>query len=88
VIQKLWSQPADIQFAQKVYREALLGLERLPIAFLLIALVASMGVAYTIQRGLKLQLNWPLKLLLVPLCLFSVWVLAPQGVLPYIYFDF
>jgi alginate O-acetyltransferase complex protein AlgI len=47
-----------------------------------------MGIAYSIQRGLKLQLNWPLKLLLVPLSLFTVWLLAPTGGLPYIYFDF
>ena len=87
VIQKLWGHPADIQFAQKVYVEAI-GLGRFQIGLLLGALVASMAVVYSIQRGLKLQLNWSLKLLLVPLCLFSVWVLAPQGGLPYIYFDF
>ncbi len=86
-IQKLWGYPSDIQFAQKVYIEAI-GLGRFQIALLLAALIASMGIAYSIQRGLKLQLNWPLKLLLVPLCLFTVWVLAPQGGLPYIYFDF
>jgi alginate O-acetyltransferase complex protein AlgI len=86
-IQKLWGHSADIQFAQKVYVEAI-GLGRFQIALLLAALIASMGVAYSIQRGLKLQLNWPLKLLLVPLCLFAVWILAPQGGLPYIYFDF
>src|SRR4028119_161094 len=87
VIQKLWGHPADIQFAQKVYVEAI-GLGRFQIGLLLGALVASMAIVYSIQRGLKLQLNWPLKLLLVPLCLFTVWVLAPQGGLPYIYFDF
>lgn len=87
VIQKLWGHSADSQFVQKVYIEAM-GLRPFAIAFLLAALVASMGIAYTIQRGLKLQLNWPLKLLLVPVCLFAVWVLAPRGVLPYIYFDF
>lgn len=86
-IQKLWGDTGDIQFAQKVYIEAI-GLGRSQIAVLLAALMASMGVVYCIQRGLKLQLNWPLKLLLVPLCLFAVWVLAPEGGLPYIYFDF
>jgi alginate O-acetyltransferase complex protein AlgI len=85
--QNLWGHSADIQFAQKVYVEAL-GLERFQIALLLATLVASMGLVFVIQRGLKLQLNWPLKLLLVPLCLFSVWVLAPQGGLRYIYWDF
>lgn len=88
VIQKLWGHPADIQFAQKVYTEVI-GLGRIPIALLLVALVTSMGCVYIIQRSLKLQLNWPLKLLLVPLCLYTVWLLAPNvGVLPYIYFDF
>ncbi len=87
VIQKLWGHSADIQFAQKVYVEVT-GLGRFPVALLLVALVASMGVVYSIQRGLKLQLNWPLKLLLVPLCLFAVCLFAPKGGLPYIYFDF
>jgi alginate O-acetyltransferase complex protein AlgI len=86
-IQNLWGHSADVQFAQKVYVEVL-GLGRFQIALLLAALVALMSLVYSIQRGLKLQLNWPLKLLLVPLCLFAVWVLAPEGGLPYIYFDF
>mgnify|MGYP005848058093 CR=1 FL=1 len=87
VIQKLWGYPADIQFSQKVYVEAI-GLGRIEIALLLSVLIASMFFVYSIQRVLKLQLNWPLKLLLVPVCLFAVWILAPEGVLPYIYFDF
>lgn len=88
VLRNLWGHSADIQFAQKVYIEAL-GLERFQIALLLATLFASMGLVFFIQRELKLQLNWPLKLLLVPLCLFSVWVLAPNtGLQPYIYFDF
>lgn len=87
VIQNLWGHSADIQFAQKVYVETL-GLGRLEIALLLAALVVSMGIAYTIQKGLKLQLNWPLKLVLVPMCLLVVGVFAPEGGLPYIYFDF
>ena len=87
VIQNLWGHPADIQFAQKVYVEAI-GLDRFQIGLILAALMGSMAIVYSIQRGLKLQLNWPLKLLLVPLCLFTVWVLAPEGGLSYIYFDF
>jgi alginate O-acetyltransferase complex protein AlgI len=47
-----------------------------------------MFLVYAVHRGLKLQLNWPLKLLLVPLCFYIVWIFAPQGGLPYIYFDF
>lgn len=84
----LWGHSADIQFAQKVYIDAM-GIGRTQIALLLVALIAVMFAIYSIQRGLKLQLNWPLKLLLVPVCLFGVWVLAPNlGGLPYIYFDF
>ncbi len=51
-------------------------------------LVTLMGIAYTFDRVLKVQLNWPVKLLLVPACFFAVWLLAPAGALPYIYFDF
>lgn len=87
VVQHLWGHNADIQFAQKVYGEAI-RLDQFQLSLLLIFLVALMGVAYIVQRGLKLQLNWPLKLLLVPMCLYTVWVLAPTGGSPFIYFDF
>lgn len=87
VIQRLWGHPADAQFAAKVYGEAI-GLDQSQLTFLLWILVALMFFVYTVHRGLKLQLNWPVKLLLVPLCLYVVWVFAPQGGLPYIYFDF
>ena len=87
VIRNLWGKPADIQFAENVYLKVF-GLEAVQIALLLGVLVVSMGFIYSIQRGLKLQLNWPVKLLLVPLCLLTVWLLAPEGGLPYIYFDF
>lgn len=87
VIQRLWGHPADAQFAQKVYLETF-GLEPVQIAFLLGILTALMGIAYTFNRVLKLQINWHIKLLLVPACLFAVWLLAPEGSLPYIYFDF
>ncbi|GAC1505797.1 MAG: hypothetical protein NVS2B14_17950 [Chamaesiphon sp.] len=87
VIHHLWNQSADIDFAQKIYGSAI-GMGRTQLALFLAVLMVSMGIIYSIQRGLKLKLNWPLKLLLVPLCLFTVWVLAPQSDLPYIYFDF
>ncbi len=51
-------------------------------------MAVSMAISYVFHRGLKLQINWYLKLLLVPLCLYSVYLLAPQGVTRYIYFDF
>ncbi|NJO67035.1 MAG: MBOAT family protein, partial [Leptolyngbyaceae cyanobacterium RM1_405_57] len=47
-----------------------------------------MAIAYLIQRGLKVQLNWSVKILLVPICLFTAWLLAPNETAPYIYFDF
>lgn len=87
VVQRLWGHSADMQFAQKVYVETF-GLESVQIAFLLCGLTALMGIAYTFNRVLKLQINWHIKLLLVPVCLFAVWLLAPEGALPYIYFDF
>ncbi len=87
VISHLWEHPADVQFAHKVYVEAL-GLERVQLSWMLGALAVAMLVNYTLIRGLKLELNWPLKLMLVPLCLYAVWVFAPEGGLPYIYFDF
>jgi alginate O-acetyltransferase complex protein AlgI len=87
VVQHLWGHAADAQFTQKIYLEGL-KMERPQIALLLWLIVALMGVAYAFNRGLKLQLNWPLKLLLVPISFYLVWLLAPQGSLPYIYFDF
>lgn len=87
VISNLWGHPADVQFAHKVYVEAL-GLERVQLSWMLGALAVGMLVNYTLIRGLKVELNWPVKLMLVPLCLYAVWVFAPEGGLPYIYFDF
>ncbi|MCW6052119.1 MBOAT family protein [Lyngbya sp. CCAP 1446/10] len=86
-ISHLWGHTADVQFANKVYVEAL-GLERVHLTWMLAAVAAAMLGNYALSRGLKLELNWPLKLVLVPLCLYAVWVLAPDGGLPYIYFDF
>ncbi|MBM0741630.1 MBOAT family protein [Phormidium sp. CLA17] len=87
VIQRLGGHAADAQFTQKVYVEAI-GLQPLQISLLLAAIVVLMAIAYFGDRALKLQLNWNVKLMLVPVCLFAVWLLAPQGALPYIYFDF
>jgi alginate O-acetyltransferase complex protein AlgI len=86
VIQRLWGHPADVQFSQKVYAETI-GLEPLQIATLLVLLVALMSISFLLQRVLKLQLNWVLKFALVPICLYAVWLFAPEGT-SYIYFDF
>jgi alginate O-acetyltransferase complex protein AlgI len=87
VFQRLWGHPADIQFATKVYAEAL-QINRPHLAFLLGLIGFGMGIAYLLQRGLKLQINGWMKLVLVPVCLFAAWLLAPNESPPYIYFDF
>lgn len=87
VIQHLWGYTADIQFSQKVYIEAL-SLSQHQISMMLLALASLMTLLYTFNRTLRLQMNWPFKLLLVPVCFYAIWLLAPEGSLPYIYFDF
>lgn len=87
VVQRLIGQSADAQFSQKIYGEAI-GLYPLQISLLLGAIFVGMGFAYLLNRGLKLQLTWHIKLFLIPLCLYAVWVLAPEGGSKYIYFDF
>ncbi len=87
VIGHLWGHPADVQFTQKVYIEAL-DLSQSQLAGILIILAALMFIIYAFRRFLKLEFNWPVKLVFVPLCFYAVWLLAPEGSLPYIYFDF
>lgn len=87
VVQHLWGHAADVQFAQKVYLETL-QIDRLHLTLLLWLLLVGMVLAYFLSRGLKLQLNGAIKILLVPLCLFAAWLLAPNEAPPYIYFDF
>ncbi len=87
VMNHLWGHPADVQFAHKVYVEAL-GLERHNLVILLAAVFGLMMLTTFLNRWLTLELNWAVKLVLVPLCFFTVWLLAPEGGLPYIYFDF
>ncbi|BAZ53349.1 membrane bound O-acyl transferase MBOAT family protein [Nostoc sp. NIES-4103] len=86
VIQHLWGHSGDQQFAQKVYVEAL-NMSQYQLACLLVVLAALMGLVYGFKGRLKLDLNWPVKLVFVPLCLYAVWLLAPQGA-PHIYFAF
>jgi alginate O-acetyltransferase complex protein AlgI len=83
----LWGKTADPQFLSKVYGETLkLTPEQLSMGLSLLFL--GMTIAYLFHRGLKVQINWYLKLLLVPIWLYAVYLLAPQGVTRYIYFDF
>jgi alginate O-acetyltransferase complex protein AlgI len=86
-LQRLWGVPGDAQFAQLVYLESL-GFTYGELAMILWGIVGLMGVAYFFNRGLKLELSWPVKLLLVPIFGFLAWLLAPAETLPYIYFDF
>ncbi len=87
VVQRLWGHQADAQFAQKIYDEAL-QMSRYHLTLMLWALVGAMCIAYFFQRGLKVKLNWVVKLLLVPVCLYLSWLLAPNESPPYIYFEF
>ena len=86
VFRHLWNSTADAQFAEKVYVESL-GLARADLALILLLLSGLMALAYFLEKSLKLKLNWPVELLLVPVCFYVVWLLAPDS-LPYIYFDF
>ncbi|MGA1265267.1 MAG: MBOAT family O-acyltransferase [Prochlorothrix sp.] len=83
----LWGHAADAQFAQKVYLDVS-GLDRGQITLLILLLILAMALVQACRRISRLQLNWPLKLALVPLFLYAVLQFAPQGALPYIYFDF
>ncbi|MBE9198309.1 MULTISPECIES: MBOAT family protein [unclassified Nodularia (in: cyanobacteria)] len=87
VIQHLWGHSADAQFLQKVYVESL-NMNQYQLTSLLVILALFMSIIYAFNSRLKLEFNWPVKLVFVPLCLYSVWLLAPDGSLPYIYFDF
>ncbi|MEJ1933011.1 MBOAT family O-acyltransferase, partial [Nostoc sp. NIES-2111] len=87
VVQHLLGHNADAQFAQKVYVEAL-NTSQSQVSAILFSIVALMGITYVFKGRLKLELNWPIKLVFVPLCLYAVWLFAPEGSLPYIYFDF
>ena len=86
-IRRLWGQPADIQFATKVYNESL-GIAMPEIVALLGLVALGMAIAAACHHSLKIQLGWPMKLMLVPLCFFVAWLLAPSETLPYIYFEF
>lgn len=86
-LQKLWGVPGDVQFAQKVYLESL-GFTYSQLMLLLWGVVGLMGLTYGFNRGLKIEITWPVKLLLVPVFCYLAWLLAPAETLPYIYFDF
>ena len=87
VYQHLFNYNGDVQFLQKVYIEAL-GIDRPYVALLISFILIIMAGIYVVQRRWKMHLNYPVKIVLVPLCLYTVWLFSPEGGLPYIYFDF
>ena len=87
VFSHLWGYARDAQFATKVYVESI-KLTDSQILLTLIALTISMIIAYAFDRLLKLNLNWHLKLVLIPVCLYIVSLLSPAESLAFIYFDF
>jgi alginate O-acetyltransferase complex protein AlgI len=87
VFRHLVGHRADVQFAQKVYVEAL-NMSQSQLSGRLILLALLMTLVYAFKSRIKVEFNWPVKLVFVPLCFYAVWLLAPEGSLPYIYFDF
>ncbi|OKH12494.1 MBOAT family O-acyltransferase [[Limnothrix rosea] IAM M-220] len=87
LLSNFWNHQGDIQFGQKIYFEGL-SMSRSYFVLLLGLTFLGMALAYLIQRRWQLNLNWALKLAFVPLCFYVVWIFAPEGNVPYIYFDF
>jgi alginate O-acetyltransferase complex protein AlgI len=87
VFQHLWGYARDAQFATKVYAENL-KLTDSQILLILVGLTIAMMIAYIFDQLLKLNLNWHLKLALIPVCLYIVSLLSPAESLAFIYFDF
>jgi len=85
-IQRLWGYESDPQFGIKIYVESL-GITIGQIALLMFMILVASLIAYRCDRA-KWQLNWQIKLFLVPLSLFLVSILSPDKKLPFIYFDF
>jgi alginate O-acetyltransferase complex protein AlgI len=87
VLTHLWGQTADSQFAGKL-AAAGISLEHSQLLFYLVGLSLLTGAVYYARRGLKLELGWKLKSILVPVAFYLVWLLVPAQSSPYIYFDF
>ena len=85
-LQRLWGYQSDPQFGVKIYVESL-GITLGQITLLMGGLLLMSLVAYQCDRA-KWQLNWQIKLFLVPISLFLVSILSPDKKLPFIYFDF
>ncbi len=87
VFNHLWDYPRDAGFNAKVYVESL-QLADSQVLLILVSLGIAMIIAYMFDRSLKLNINWHIKLTLIPVCLYLVWLFSPAQSLGYIYFDF
>ncbi|MDV3351262.1 MBOAT family protein [Leptolyngbyaceae cyanobacterium CCMR0082] len=87
VANRFLSQAGDVQFAQKVYLESL-GFSRGGVILILLGVAGIMALLHGFKYRLKLQISWPLKLMLIPAGFYLAWLLAPDQVVPYIYFEF
>ena len=87
VFQHLWGYPRDTQFITKIYVENLKLVDS-QVLLILMGITIAMTIAYIFDRLLKLNLNWHLKLTLIPICLYIVWLLSPTQSFAFIYFDF
>jgi alginate O-acetyltransferase complex protein AlgI len=85
-LQRMWGYESDPQFGVKVYVNSL-GISSGQILLLMSILGGLSWLAYSCDRA-KWQLNWQIKLFLVPVSLFLVSILSPDKKLPFIYFDF
>lgn len=85
-LQRLWGHQSDPQFGVKIYVESL-SITAGQIALIMVGLMLFSLIAYQCDRA-KWQLNWQIKLFLVPISLFLVSILSPEKKLPFIYFDF
>lgn len=87
VSNRFLSQAGDVQFAQKVYLESL-GFSRGGVILILLGVTGIMALLHGFKHRLKLQISWPLKLMFIPAGFYLAWLLAPDQVVPYIYFEF
>ncbi|MEM6255124.1 MAG: MBOAT family O-acyltransferase [Cyanobacteria bacterium P01_D01_bin.156] len=87
VATRFLNQAADIQFGQKVYLESL-GFSRGNVLIILLGLAGVISLLHGFKHRLKLQISWPLKLMLIPVGCYLAWLLAPTETVPYIYFEF
>lgn len=87
VLTHLWGQTADSQFSTKLV-SAGISLDNSQIFVCLLSLALLTGAVYYGRRVMKVELGWKLKLLLLPVAFYLVWLLVPAQSSPYIYFDF